>query len=149
MYAYIDQPVERLCMGGRFLLWAMRGWSQAISSSRCPQIALSRGFAGLGVLAALPDFHIAMAMFNRDSLERISVAPMPCARIVEDEAILMGMWRDLALGDIDHMRTTLGMMVEEEAVDPVARGMTAVIAQFVAAGIDMSTLTREKLKEDK
>jgi len=25
MYAFVDRPVESLCDGGRFLLWAMRG----------------------------------------------------------------------------------------------------------------------------
>jgi len=90
-----------------------------------------------------------MALFNKDSLERISVAPMPYIRIMEDEAVLIGMWRDLAVGDVDHMRTTLGLIVEEETVPMVVRAMTAVVAKLLAAGFDLSGLARETLKEEK
>jgi len=149
MYIYVDRPVEDLNMGGRFLLWAMRGWSRAIAAGTCPPVALSRGFASVGALTALPDFHLAMALFNRDALERISVAPMDCARILEDEAVLLGMWRDLALGDVDHMRATLALMTEEDTVSPIAQAMTAVMAKLIAAGFDLSGLVRETIEEEK
>lgn len=149
MYAYVDQPVERLCMGGRFLLWAMRGWSQSVALGRCPPVALSAGFSAVGALLAMRDFHMVMTMFNQDSLGRISVAPMECSRIIEDEAIVLGMWRDVALGDFDHMRATLALTVERESISPLAQTMTAVMARLVASGFDMSGLTREILKEEK
>jgi len=149
MYAYVDQPVERLCMGGRFLLWAMRGWSQAVESGRCPPIALSAGFSAVGGLAAMRDFHMAMTLFNQDALGQISVAPMECPYIVEDEAIVLGMWRDVALGDFANMRATLALTVARESISPLAQAMTTVLARLVASGFDMTGLTREILKEEK
>lgn len=147
MYTFIDQPVDRLCNGGRFLLWAMRGWAHAVEQGTCPPLALSRGFASMHALPALPDFHLAMAMLNRDGLERISLAPINCQRIIEHEAILIGMWRDLANGDLDRMRETLELLVKTEAVSPIARAMTTVTAKLIAAGFNISGLSAATMKE--
>ena len=149
MYIYLDQPVGRLANGERFLLWGMRGWSHAMEKGMCAPMALSRGFTAVNVLAGLPDFHLAMALLNRDALVQLRLAPMEYARIMEDEAILLGLWRDIALGDFDHMRETLAFLVDDDVLNAVARAMTAVMAKFVAAGLDMSELARESLKEGK
>jgi hypothetical protein len=141
MYTFVDQPVECLCNGSRFLLWAMRGWAQAVERGICPPMALTRGFSGLGAMTMLPDFHIAMALLNREGREKIAVAPMNCPHIVEDEAILIGIWRDLSLGDIDRVRATLRLMVGEDAVMPVSRVMIASTAKLVLAGFDLSGLS--------
>lgn len=141
MYAFIDRPVECLCNGGRFLLWAMRGWAQAVERGTCPPMALARGFTGLGAMAVLPDFHIAMALMNRDGRGKIAVAPMNCPHIVEDEAILIGMWRDLSLGDVDRTRAILKLLVSEDAVTPVSRAMITATAKLVLAGFDLSGLS--------
>ena len=109
MYIYLDQPVGRLANGERFLLWGMRGWSHAMEKGMCAPMALSRGFTAVNALAGLPDFHLAMALLNRDALVQLRLAPMEYARIMED----------------------------------------AVMAKFVAAGLDMSELARESLKEGK
>ena len=53
MYAFIDRPVSNLCNGGRFLLWAMRGWVHACEHGRCPPRVLHRGFAAVDVQGAL------------------------------------------------------------------------------------------------
>jgi len=98
-------------------------------------------------LPALPDFHLAMAMLNRDGLERISLAPINCRRIIEHEAILIGMWRDLANGDLDRMRETLELLVKTEAVSPIARAMTTVTAKLIAAGFNISGLSAATMKE--
>ncbi|MFZ5700752.1 MAG: hypothetical protein ACOY4P_05295 [Pseudomonadota bacterium] len=140
MYAFVDRPVECLCNGGRFLLWAMRGWAQAVERGTCPTMALARGFTGLGAMAMLPDFHIAMALLNRDGRDKIAVAPMKCLHIVEDEAILIGIWRDLSLGDIDRARATLKLMVSDDAVMPISRTMITATAKLLLAGFDLSGL---------
>ena len=67
----------------------------------------------------------------------------------EDEAILLGLWRDIAQGDFDHMRETLAFLVDDDVLNAVARAMTTVMAKFIAAGLDMSELARESLKEEK
>jgi hypothetical protein len=86
---------------------------------------------------------------NRDALVQLRLAPMEYARIMEDEAILLGLWRDIALGNFDHMRETLAFLVDDDVLNAVARAMTTVMAKFIAAGLDMSDLARESLKEEK
>ena len=149
MYAFVDQPVECLSRGGRFLLWAMRGWATAIDRGTCPPVALSRGFAGVSVMSALPDFHIAMALLNKDASTTFALAPMNADRITEDEAVLIGLWSDLALGDLDHLRDTLVLVAETDAVAPIARAMANVTAKLIVAGFEMSGLRAEPLKESK
>src|SRR3546814_8813655 len=69
MYAFVDRPVESLCNGGRFLLWAMRAWVSAAERGRCPPRMLHRGFAAVNAAGALPDFHIAMALLGGEAVE--------------------------------------------------------------------------------
>ena len=44
MYALVDRPVESLTNSGRFLLWAMRGWTHAATRGACPPQALRRDY---------------------------------------------------------------------------------------------------------
>lgn len=147
MYVFIDRPVEDLNNAGRFVLWATRGWAHAVERGTCPPVALSGAFGRLGILPALPDFHIAMALINRDARARFAVAPMNCVHIVEHEAVLMTLWRDMSLGQFDHMKATLALIVEETSVSPISRAMTVAAAKIVAAGFDLSGLSIKTLKE--
>ena len=140
MYAFVDRPVESLCNGGRFLLWAMRGWVSAAGRGQCPPQWLHRGFAAVNAAGALPDFHIAMAMLAGDAVETLLLAPMPCLQISEDEAILLGLWRDISLGDVANARATLALLAEGNSAGPIAKAMGAAIDRLVAAGFDMSAL---------
>lgn len=147
MYAYVDHPVGSVCNSGRFLLWAMRGWGNAIEHSICPLAALSRGFAGVCALHVLPEFHLALALINKHGREPISLAPMNCPHIVEHEAVLLALWRDLSIGAFDNVKATLALLVTETAVSPVSRAMTMVTAKLIAAGFDLSGLTPAPMKE--
>ena len=149
MYRFVDGPVEGLCNSGRFLLWAMRSWTKAKESGHCPPRVLANSFASMGAFAALPDFHIAMALINRDSLQKIAIAPLDNIRIAEDEAILLGLWRDLAHGHFDRLRATLALMVDADSVVPIAEAMATAGARLIAAGFDLSELTGEPVKEVK
>lgn len=149
MYGFVDRPVTSLCNGGRFLLWAMRSWTQAFHRGHCPPHAIARGFGGMGALVAVQDFHIAMALLNRDGLETISVAPLEHSLIMEHEAVLLALWRDLANSDPDRMRATFALLVEEDAIAPLSRAMTLASAKLVAAGFDLGALTAEPQKEMK
>ncbi|MCJ2186694.1 hypothetical protein [Novosphingobium beihaiensis] len=149
MYAFIDRRVDGLCDGGRFFVWAMRGWRQSLQKGVCPPRALSRGFAGVGGGAALPDFHIAMALLNRDAREEIVIGAMDCPHIVEGEAVLLGIWRDLALGDTGNARETLKLLASEDAAPPIARAMTTAAAKMIAAGFDLSELSTHVSEEVK
>jgi hypothetical protein len=140
MYAFIDRPVESLCNGGRFLLWAMRGWIHAAERGRCPPQVLHRGFTALDATSALPDFHVAMALFASDAARTLLLAPLPCLQISEDEAILLGLWRDFSLGSSANACATLALLAEGDSVGPIAKAMGAAVDRLVAAGFDMSAL---------
>jgi hypothetical protein len=93
MYDVLDRLVTCLHLQARFLLWAMRGWAVAIERRTCPPMALWRGFVSIGAQAALPEFHIGLALLNRHGRATITLAPIECPRIVEDEAVLLSLWR--------------------------------------------------------
>ncbi len=147
MYAYVDRPVESLCNGGRFLLWAMRGWVAAAERRECPPRALHRGFAAVNARVALPDFHVAMAMLASDGRECLALAPMPCARITGDEAVLMTLWRDAAVGDRAALRATLALLVEVDGVAPIANAVVGAAKELAAAGFDLSPLSSPPSKK--
>lgn len=141
MYAFVDRPVASLCNSGRFLLWAMRGWIAATGRGQCPPQRLHRGFVAVAAAAALPDFHVAMALLGGGGAVRtLRLAPMACLRISGDEAILLGLWRDFSLGDAANARATLALLAEGESAGPIARAMGAVTGRLVAAGFDMPAL---------
>lgn len=141
MYAFVDRPVESLCNGARFLLWAMRGWVSAAERGQCPPRALQRGFAAVGALDALPDFHVGMALLAGDAVETLLLAPMPCRQVSEDEAILLGLWRDFSLEGADtSARATLALLAANDSVAPIANAMGAALACLTAAGFDMPAL---------
>ena len=140
MYAFIDGPVESLGNSGRFLLWAMRGWVCAAERGQCPPQRLHRGFVAVNAAGALPDFHVAMALIGSDAARTLLLSPMPCLQISEDEAILLGLWRDFSLGGVANARRALALMAEGDSVGPIAKAMGAAIDRLVAAGFDMSAL---------
>lgn len=147
MYEIVDRPVGILCNAGRFLLWAMRGWTLAVERGTCPPLAIGRGFAGVGAQAMLPDFHIAMALLNQHGRTRIALAPMAGCRIVEDEAILLGLWHDLALGRFDKARGTLALVVREDTVSPISQAMTLASAKLMMAGFDVAQLQNHRIED--
>ena len=138
MYAFIDRPVSNLCNGGRFLLWAMRGWVRAAAQGACPPAALHRGFAHVHALAALPDFHVALALLNADARETLALAPIACPDIAEDEALLLALWRDAAL---DRAGPMLARLVEAGTAPSVATALRAAADALAAAGFDLVRLS--------
>ncbi|WP_257547942.1 hypothetical protein [Sphingopyxis sp. DBS4] len=146
MYALVDRPVESLTNSGRFLLWAMRGWTHAATRGACPPQALHRGFADTGALAALPDFHVAMALLATGASAPLELAPMPCVQISEHEAILLGLWRDFSLEDGAAARATLALLVGNSSVGPVAHAMRAAIERLAFAGFHLPVLAVGAMK---
>lgn len=149
MYDFVDRPVECLGNGGRFLLWAMRGWIHSTGRGSCAPAALTRGFAGVGALIALPDFHLAMALLNREARQCLNLAPMACAQIAEDEALLASLWRHAALGRDATLRATLALIVDEDAVAPTAQALTTAAERLATVGLAPFEPSCETHKESK
>jgi hypothetical protein len=146
MYAFVDRPVESLSNSGRFLLWAMRGWVHAAVKGACPPQALRQGFAVTGALPALPDFHIAMALIRSRASAILALAPMPCPRVSEHEAILLGLWQGIALEDPATAHATLTLLTGCPDTGPAVRAMDATIERLAIAGFDPSALLAGTLK---
>lgn len=144
MYDFIDRPVERLCNSSRFLLWAMRSWTFAAERGHCPPRALSPGFASVHALSALPDFHAIMAMFRCDGMEKMQIAPVACRYVAEDEAILLGLWRQVAARRTDSTRATLALLIDEDSIGAITAAFDTASARLQDAGFDISTLSPTK-----
>lgn len=138
MYAFVDRPVENLCNSSRFLLWAMRGWADAVARRRCPPQALRRGFEGVGASSALADFHGAMMAIGAGAIEDITLATMACRHIGEAEAILITLWHDMARDRVEQVQATLALLVDADHVVPVSTAMAAASLKLSAAGFDLS-----------
>jgi hypothetical protein len=147
MYAFIDRHPDTLARTSRFLLWAMRGWAHAHVNKACAPMSLYRGFSGLGAATALSDFHITMILLNGDALERLTLAPMSCGRVREDEAVLLALWRGVGREDSALVGGTLERLVRQEAVRPVARAMAACGTQLVMAGFDLLETGTQKIED--
>lgn len=147
MYEFVDRPVDSLCNGGRFTLWAMRQWARAASRGICPLTALTDGFAGMGVLDALDDFARAMTRLDRDALDRLQLAPMACRRICEHEAVLIALWRDAARGAAARLDATLSLLVRQTATPVLAKAMRACAAAFAASGLPLNGTAPQAQKE--
>ncbi len=133
MYDLIDQPVARLAPGGRFLLWAMRGWIQSANKGHCPPGALAPAFAKHGVLPALPPFHMLLADLNRRAVREIGFAPLACSMIGDDEAVLLQLCRD-ALVHPSRARATIELLLEEDAVGSTFGNLLSAMTQLQEGG---------------
>ena len=135
MYDFIDRPVTRLGKGGRFTIWAMRSWVQAVNAKTCPSAAIGPAFMKSGVIEALPHFNMAMMLLNHHAIEPLRFAPLGCARIREGEALMLHMFK--GLGDASPERTgeTLKLMIEEIAFTSLFTALTAVAFRLAEAGL--------------
>jgi hypothetical protein len=147
MYEFVDRHPDTLDRTSRFLLWAMRKWVHARTIQTCPCMAVYRGFGDARAAAAVSDFHIAMILLNGDALEPLTLAPMGCRRICEDEAVLLALWRGIGGEDSALVGGTLQRLVRAEAVRPIARAMAACGTQLVMAGLDLSQACTQKIED--
>jgi hypothetical protein len=135
MYDLLDRPVTSLSPGGRFILWAMRGWIRSATMGHCPPGALAPAFARHGVLPALPHLHVLLAELNRRATRKVAFAPLPHPRIGDDEAVLLQMCRD-AQDMPCRARATMELMVEEEAVSGAFTALLTFVSLLREADLD-------------
>lgn len=134
MYDFVDRPVARLGSGGRFLLWAMRGWIHAATEGRCPPGSIAPAFARHGVLPALPHVHGLLSELNHRATRQIAFAPLSCRLVGDDEAVLLQMYRDAGENPL-RARTTLTLLLEETAVGAAFSALISGAALLYAAGL--------------
>ena len=86
------------------------------------------------IIDALPPFHKMMVLLNhhadRDFAFRCLAAPV----IGEDEAVLLGVWQDVATGEVANAEATLAMIADEDAAKVIGRAMLAASNVFSTKG---------------
>ena len=138
MYEFIDRPVTSLDHGGRLLVWAMRSWVTAVKDRKCPAHALAPAFASAKILSSLQQFLRTMGLFNRHGLETFQFHAVNCARISEHEAILLSLFQAMR-GQLREMaRETLGLLVEEVAVDDLLLSLSHLTGAMAATGLTIA-----------
>ena len=137
MYDFVDRPVAELDSGGRFLVWGMRRWVEAMAAQTCPPNAVGPAFAKWDMIEALPHFHMAMALLNRAGRENFLFNPLRCSLISEDEAMLLQLVQTIRDGGVDRTEATLEMMVVGDAVTPLLAALTAVAMRLDDAGLGL------------
>ena len=130
MYQFVDQPTNLLSRGSQLVLWAMRRWTRQRNDRRCPPAALAPGFQRLGVIDALPPFHKMTVLLNhhaaRDFAFRCLAAPM----ISEDEAVMLGVWQDVATGQVANAEATLAMIAYQDVAKVITQSMLVASNMF-------------------
>ena len=123
MYQFVDQPTNRLSRGSQLVLWAMHGWTRQLNSGLCPPAALAPGFQRFDIIAALPPFHKMMVLFNHHAARDFAFCCHAVPSIGEDEAVLLGIWQDVATGQIANAEATLAMIVDDDLATVITQSM--------------------------
>ena len=135
MYDFVDRPVTSLDHGGRFLIWSMRSWVEALNKRQCPPHVLAKVFARYNMIVALGHFHMVMMLLSRDSLETLSFGPLPCNMVTESEAVLLSLFRAARDEPVDQLNETLGMVVADDSSSSLFAALTAMSQQLSIANL--------------
>lgn len=135
MYDFLDRPVTSLDHGGRFLVWSTRNWVQAAGNRKCPASVIARAFSKWNMLSGLQPFLRVMAQFNRHGLHNFQFCALPCNHVSEHEAIIISLVCSLRDSRPDLVKSTLALLVEEEAIADVIGSLSALGRAMDAAGI--------------
>jgi len=135
MYEYLDQPVARLDHGGRFLIWAMRHWVQAMHDRQCPACVIGPAFVKWRIMPALGPFQTMMATLNMHALGDLNFAPCRCAHVSEDEALLIGLIAGARHRTVEMMTETLELVVAADRAEPLRDSIAAISEIMAEAGI--------------
>ena len=140
MYQFVDQPTNRLSRGSQLVLWAMRGWTRQLNSGLCPPAALAPAFQRLGIIDALPPFHKMMVLLNHHAARDFAFRCLSAPVIGEDEAVLLGVWRDVAGNQIANAEATLAMISDEVAAEAMVQAMLVAANVFSTKGADRKSV---------
>lgn len=135
MYAFVDRPVTALDHGGRFLLWTLRNWVLALTEGRCAAAAVGPAFAKWDMMPAFPAFHRMLTLLNTYGRETISVSPLACQCVSEDEALFLALINSLEERRPAMVRDTVALLVEEEHVGSMLASISCLGGAMMDVGI--------------
>ncbi|HEY0625040.1 hypothetical protein [Sphingomonas sp.] len=138
MYHYLDRTTASLDLGGRFIVWAARGWVQAVNRRQCPCNALAEGFARWNAAAALQSFSMAMAILNCEAGEPLYFRAPGHSRVSDDEALLLDLFEQAPRRPQNEMREMLGMIVPPTSAPALQIAIETAAAALEAIGLSPS-----------
>lgn len=138
MYDFLDRPVTSLDHGARFLVWSTRSWVKAMCEKECPASVIAPAFAKWNMLQGLQPFLRMMALLNRHGLENFQFCALSCNHVSEHEAIIVSLARSLGVSQAASVRSTLDLLVEEEAVGDLILALSQLHKAMTVAGINPS-----------
>jgi hypothetical protein len=143
MYQFVDQPVEHLGNGSRFVLWAMRGWTNALRRERCPRATIGGAFVNMDAGPALPDFHALMVCLHRAG-PVLRMAPLACKRIGEGEAVLLALWQDVAAGRHGNALAALRLILPAASADLIGESLAGAVDHLRQSGLEPAGLMADR-----
>ena len=135
MYAFVDRPLAELDPSARLLVWAMRAWVADAGRRACPAARVAGAFAHCNLLSGMQPFLRLMATLNRFGLETLHFRTPSCARLSEDEAILLSLACMAADSRAAEVQATLALLVEDEATGDALLALDALAKAMVAADL--------------
>ena len=138
MYQYLDRTTASLDLGGRFIVWAVRGWVQAVGRRQCPCNALADGFARWNAVEALQSFSMAMAILNCEAGEPLYFRAPGHSRVSDDEALLLDLFEQAPRRPQNEMREMLGMIVPPTSTPALQIAIETAAAALEAIGLSPS-----------
>ena len=125
MYGIVDRPVGHLCGGSRFVLRAMRAWTDAVERGACPPGALATWAstrAG-GGWPVPPDEGVIRVFTTR-----------PDTLFGATYMVLLDAWSGVAMAP-SRVRETLGLVADENTAEEAFAALVAAEARLTAAGL--------------
>lgn len=141
MYHYLDRTTASLDLGGRFIVWAVRGWVQAVSRRHCPCNALIEGFTRRNAAEALQPFSMAMAILHCEAREALYFRAPGHSRVSDDEALLLDLFEQAPRRPQNEMREMLGMIVPPTSAPALQIAIETAAAALEAIGLSPSAQT--------
>ncbi|WP_341209217.1 hypothetical protein [uncultured Sphingomonas sp.] len=141
MYRFLDRLPPNLDEHFHFLTGAMRQWTVAARSGRCPCAALAPGFGWRGVMAALPDFIRLMALLDHHALRWLRFGMPGAEHVTEAEATLLAMFAAGLDSDGCAVRRIAATLVADNPAADVSEQI-ATAAEWVALRFVQAPLTQ-------
>ncbi|BAK65110.1 hypothetical protein SLG_04350 [Sphingobium sp. SYK-6] len=135
MYDFIDRPIARLDGGAALLIAAMRLWVRAAGEKRCPCRDVAGAFRAREHIAALPHFHVTMAMLNRDATESLGFGSVDYPLVSEHEALILSMVGSVVSRPADEACATMALIMAPDAVKPLFIAMSALARSLAKGGL--------------
>ncbi|HWJ68619.1 MAG TPA: hypothetical protein VNS79_01005 [Sphingobium sp.] len=109
----------------------MRHWVKAVQAGRCPCGDIRPAFQNAALAAAVPHFHVMMAVLNRHATEKMGMGHLDSVQVSEHEAIILAMVRTTGGGGLTHVAGTAAHLVGEDHATHLLVP-TAALAQALA-----------------